>query len=142
MPGAFAKGSSTWNGSAEHILRWFVVLAVQSKVTQSLHSLLGAVSPSPTPPEAPALLPQQRAAQAPRNAPVTGHSSPRDPHLLLHIRTGNKSSSRDVLVLKMTTTVKTRARHCCHPTQQGPGLQGMDREQSATPSKDTRSHPS
>lgn len=41
MPGALAKGSSTWKGNAEHIQRWFVVLVLQSKVT---HSLLRAVS--------------------------------------------------------------------------------------------------
>lgn len=79
----------------------------------------------------PALPLPARAAQAQGNAPFTGQgfpsTFPRDSHLL-YIRNGNKSSSRDVLLLKMTKSIKkqsqallsaaTAAKH-----QQRPGLQ-------------------
>lgn len=64
-------------------------------------------------PGSPALLPPAGAAQAQGNPPFTGQSFPstfpRDSHLLLYIRTGNRSSSRDVLLLKMTKTVKKQS---------------------------------
>lgn len=113
MPGALAKGSSTWKENAEHIQRWFVVLVLQSKVT---HSLLRAVSVTS---HTPGLL------LAPPTKKIPLSLGTASLGILIFSCTselGTKSGSRDVLLLKMTKTVNTEpgiavCRHSCQTAE-------------------------